>query len=119
MGLANGWIQELPRVFVDPRRPVVAAATPEMREEGVMPYLPEVPIPAEAIINYNQTVVNIRGIYTANSALESTCLVFVYGLGNYYLFYVALNIFYVIVFIYFFRSLLYSRYTIPYVRCAQ
>ena len=82
MGLANGWVQELPRVFLDPRRPVVAAATPEMREEGVMPYLPELPIQPEAIVNYNQTVQSVRGIYTTNSALESTGLVFVYGLGQ-------------------------------------
>jgi ER membrane protein complex subunit 1 len=86
VGLANGWVQELPRVFLDPRRPVVAAATPEMREEGVMPYLPELPIQPEAIINYNQTVQSVRGIYTANSALESTGLVFVYGLGQLFFF---------------------------------
>ena len=56
MGVSNGWIQELPRAFVDPRRPVVAAASAEMREEGVLPYVPELPIPPDAIINYNQTV---------------------------------------------------------------
>ena len=81
VGLTNGWIQELPRVFLDPRRPVVAAATPEMREEGIMPYLPELPVPAEAIINYNQTVANVKSIYVTPSSLESTALVFACGLG--------------------------------------
>lgn len=81
MSLSNGWIQELPRVFVDPRRPLVAAATPEMREEGIIPYLPELPVPPEAMINYNQTVANVKGIYVAPSSLESTGLVFAYGLG--------------------------------------
>jgi hypothetical protein len=38
VGLSNGWIQEMPRVFLDPRRPVVAAATPEMREEGIFSF---------------------------------------------------------------------------------
>lgn len=71
----------MPRAFLDPRRPVVAAATPEMREEGIMPYLPELPIPAEAIINYNQTISNIKSIYVTPSSLESTALVFVCGLG--------------------------------------
>lgn len=47
-----------------------------------MPYIPELPIPPEAIVNYNLTALNIRGIYTAPSALESTCLVFAYGLGK-------------------------------------
>lgn len=81
IGLSNGWIQELPRVFLDPRRPVVAQATPEMREESIMPYLPELPIPSEAILNYNQTAYNIHSIYVAPSSLESTGLVFAYGLG--------------------------------------
>jgi len=31
-------------------------ASAEMREEGVLPYVPELPIPPDAIINYNQTV---------------------------------------------------------------
>lgn len=84
LGLTNGWIQEMPRAFLDPRRPVVAAATPEMREEGIMPYLPELPIPAEAIINYNQTISNIKSIYVTPSSLESTALVFVCGLDIFF-----------------------------------
>jgi hypothetical protein len=46
-----------------------------------MPYLPELPIPAEAIVNYNQTVFNIKSIYVTPSSLESTALVFACGLG--------------------------------------
>jgi len=84
LSLSNGWIQELPRVFVDPRRPQVAAATAEMREEGIIPYLPELPIPPEAILNYNQTVANVKGIYVAPSSLESTGLVFAYGLDVFF-----------------------------------
>ena len=93
VGLSNGWIQELPRAFLDPRRPVVAAMTPEMREESIMPYLPELPIPAEAIINYNQTVSNVRNIYVAPSSLESTGLVFAYGLGTHFFFFFKINCF--------------------------
>jgi hypothetical protein len=66
-------------VFVDPRRPITV--TPEMREEGVIPYMPELPMPSDAIINYNQTVQRVKGIHTSPSGLESTCLVFAYGLG--------------------------------------
>lgn len=66
-------------MFLDPRRPITV--TSEMREEGVIPYMPELPIPSEAIINYNQTVQRVKGIHTTPSGLESTCLVFVYGLG--------------------------------------
>ena len=52
-----------------------------MREEGIMPYLPELPVPAEAIINYNQTVSKVKNIYVNPSSLESTVLVFSCGLG--------------------------------------
>lgn len=69
-------------MFLDPRRPL--ASSPELREEGVIPYMPELPVPAEAIINYNQTMLRVQGIHTSPSGLESTCLVFVYGLGKIY-----------------------------------
>lgn len=65
--------------MVDPRRPI----NPEMREEGVIPYMPEISVHMDAIINYNQSVSRVMGIYTSPSGLESTCLVFVHGLGEY------------------------------------
>ncbi|XP_067139608.1 ER membrane protein complex subunit 1 [Centruroides vittatus] len=82
IALPSGSILELPKAFLDPRRPV--HPTSEHREEGLIPYIPELPIPSEGIINYNQTVHHIRGIQTAPSGLESTCLVFVYGLDLLY-----------------------------------
>lgn len=82
VALASGGILEVPWMFVDPRRPITV--TPEMREEGVIPYMPELPMPSDAIINYNQTVQRVKGIHTAPSGLESTCLVFVYGLDLFY-----------------------------------
>ncbi|XP_011347662.1 ER membrane protein complex subunit 1 isoform X3 [Ooceraea biroi] len=80
VALANGGILELPWMMVDPRRPV----NHEMREEGVIPYMPEIPIHMDAIINYNQSVARVMGIHTSPSGLESTCLVFVYGLDLFY-----------------------------------
>ncbi|KOC59525.1 ER membrane protein complex subunit 1, partial [Habropoda laboriosa] len=80
VALANGGILELPWMMVDPRRPI----NPEMREEGVIPYMPEVPIHMDAIINYNQSVFRVSGIHTSPSGLESTCLVFVHGLDLFY-----------------------------------
>lgn len=85
VGLANGAVLELPWMFLDPRRPVTV--TPEMREEGVIPYMPELPIPPESIINYNKSLPHINGIHAAPSGLESTSLVLVYGLGKNYQFY--------------------------------
>ncbi|XP_076174613.1 ER membrane protein complex subunit 1 isoform X2 [Ptiloglossa arizonensis] len=80
VALANGGILELPWMLVDPRRPI----NPEIREEGVIPYMPEIPIQMDAIINYNQSVFRVSNIHTSPSGLESTCLVFVHGLDLFY-----------------------------------
>ena len=51
------------------------------REEGTLPYIPELPVHTEGIINYNKTLHHIRGIHTSPAGLESTSLVLSYGLG--------------------------------------
>ncbi|XP_046917685.2 ER membrane protein complex subunit 1 isoform X2 [Dermatophagoides farinae] len=82
VSLPTGGILELPRAFLDPRRPI--KPTQEHAEEGLIPYVPELPIPSETIINYNQTVFAIRGIVTAPASLESTSHICVYGIDIYY-----------------------------------
>lgn len=82
IALPSGGILELPKTFLDPRRPITPL--PEHREEGLIPYIPELPIMSEGIINYNQSVLRVKGIVTAPSGLESTCLVFVHGLDLFY-----------------------------------
>lgn len=52
------------------------------REEGTFPYIPELPVHTEGMINYNQTLYHIRGIHTSPTGLESTSLVLCYGLGK-------------------------------------
>jgi hypothetical protein len=69
----------MPWMLLDPRRQ--SMVSPEkQREEGIIPYIPELVVQHENIINYNQTVARIKGIYTAPSGLESTCLALAYGL---------------------------------------
>jgi len=76
---SQGSVLDLPLHMVDPRRP--ALNTPaHLREPGIPPYIPELPMPHESILNYNQTVSGIKGILTSASGLESTVIVFVYGL---------------------------------------
>ncbi|BES94289.1 Protein of unknown function (DUF1620) [Nesidiocoris tenuis] len=82
VGLSTGGVMEMPWVLLDPRRSVMP--TPEMREEGIVPYIPELGLPHESIITYNHTLESIRGVHTSASGLESTCLVFVYGLDLFY-----------------------------------
>ncbi|XP_077998701.1 ER membrane protein complex subunit 1-like [Glandiceps talaboti] len=82
MALQNGGVLHLPKPFLDPRRPLIPTAA--HREEGLVPYLPELPIQTEAYINYNQSVFGVQGIQTAPGGLESTCLILVYGLDIFY-----------------------------------
>lgn len=78
MATTTGHLLEVPWAFLDPRRPLG-----EPKEEGAIPYIPELPMPSESMINYNKSLMRVDGIYTTPSSLESTCLVFVYGLGNF------------------------------------
>lgn len=89
VGLSTGAIVEMPWHLLDPRRPVLNTNQP--REEGTIPYIPELPLSSESVINYNQSISRIKGIYTAPSGLESTCLVVAYGLGDFYFIFVFLS----------------------------
>ncbi|XP_011184855.2 ER membrane protein complex subunit 1 isoform X2 [Zeugodacus cucurbitae] len=78
IGTASGAIIEMPWALLDPRRPITTST--QGREEGAIPYIPELPLPTENIINYNQTIARLSNIFTAPSGLESTCLVLATGL---------------------------------------
>ena len=52
-GLSNGYIFSLPKMLLDPRRQF--KQTKMLQEEGVPPYMPELPVFPQAFINYNQT----------------------------------------------------------------
>ena len=75
-----GGIVEIPKMFLDPRRPL--EPNQASKEEGLPPYMPELPLSFEGTINYNQTVFRIRNIHSEPSGLESTSLVVAYGLGK-------------------------------------
>lgn len=78
----SGMIIEIPWLLLDPRRPL--KMTEVEREEALIPYMPEIPLNYEFSLNYYNYVFNIRGIATAPSGLESTSLVFAYGLDLFY-----------------------------------
>ena len=75
-----GGIVEVPKSFLDPRRPL--EPTPASKEEGLPPYMPELPLAYDGTINYNQSVFRIREIHCEPSGLESTSLLLAYGLGK-------------------------------------
>lgn len=82
VALPSGGLLEIPKIFLDPRRPIIM--TMDHREEGLIPYAPELPIPSESIINYDQSLVRIKGLSTSPAMLESTSLVFAYGLDLFF-----------------------------------
>nr|XP_002129828.1 ER membrane protein complex subunit 1 [Ciona intestinalis] len=81
-GLKRGALFGLPRRFFDPRRPLVLEES--HREEGLIQYMPEIPIPPELFVSYNLSVEKINGIYSSPAALESTSLVFVTGIDIFF-----------------------------------
>jgi len=82
VSLPSGSLLEIPKIFLDPRRPI--NMMPEHREEGLVPYMPELPIPSESILNYHQTLLSVKGLVTSPAMYESTSLVFSYGLDLFF-----------------------------------
>ncbi|TNN16586.1 ER membrane protein complex subunit 1 isoform 1 [Schistosoma japonicum] len=82
LALQKNSLIEIPKSFFDPRRSL--DMTPELMEEGVHPYAPVLPFSDQSMITYNQSVMRIRAIRTAPTGLESTGLVFAYGLDLFF-----------------------------------
>jgi len=53
-------------------------------EDGLVQYAAELPNNPILTLSYNQTISNIRGIQASDALLESTSLVFVYGLDVFF-----------------------------------
>lgn len=75
----NGQIQSFPRLLLNPRR-TKDKPTSEEQEEWLIQYDPVLPDDTHRVLSHNYHVANIRHILTAPAVLESTSLVFAYGL---------------------------------------
>lgn len=80
IAFSNGAVMEIPWLLLQPRFPGMPCGP----EESCIPYMPEIPLHSEAIINYNQTLARIRDIEVAPARLESTCHVLIHGLDIFY-----------------------------------
>ncbi|KAL2757676.1 hypothetical protein ACRALDRAFT_1079806 [Sodiomyces alcalophilus JCM 7366] len=70
----------IPRHVLDPRRTVGRDPTPqEMEAEGLIKYGPVVEVDPRQVVSHLRDVVGVREIVTAPAVVESTSLVFVYG----------------------------------------
>jgi hypothetical protein len=79
LAVKNSKIQSLPRRFLDPRRPN-RKLTSEDAEEQLIQYEPVLQNHPQRVLSHNYEVTNVKRIVTAPSLLESTSLVFTYGL---------------------------------------
>jgi hypothetical protein len=70
----------LPRPVLDPRRVVGRDPTAAETEEGLTRYQPALELDARLFITHQREVVGVRDIITTPAVLESTSLVFAYGI---------------------------------------
>lgn len=80
IAFSSGAVMEIPWLLLQPRFPGMPCGP----EESCIPYMPEIPLHSEAIINYNQTLARIRDIEVAPARLESTSHVLIHGLDIFY-----------------------------------
>ncbi|KAL0937336.1 DUF1620 domain containing protein [Colletotrichum truncatum] len=70
----------LPRQLLEPRRPVGRDPTPaEMEAEGLIKYHPALEIDPRQIITHQRDVIGVQKIITSPTIVESTSLVFSFG----------------------------------------
>lgn len=70
----------IPRSFLDPRRPVGRDPTAQEQSEGLIRYTPLIGLDPKWHLTHKYEVVGIKEIITSESGIESTSLVFAYGL---------------------------------------
>ncbi|KAL2126738.1 hypothetical protein VTI74DRAFT_325 [Chaetomium olivicolor] len=69
----------IPRAVLEPRRPVGRDPTPAEAEEGLIKYHPAIEIDPKNIITHERDVLGVEKIIAAPAVVESTSLVFAYG----------------------------------------
>lgn len=82
IGTIGDQVIALDKRFFDPRRS--QNPSPAEREDGILPLSEGIPIFPQSYITHSLQVEGLRGIVTVPARLESTCLVFVYGVDLFY-----------------------------------
>ncbi|RDL41640.1 Quinoprotein alcohol dehydrogenase-like protein [Venustampulla echinocandica] len=70
----------IPRTVLDPRRPVGRDPTPAELEEGLYRYHPVIEFDPKLILTHKREVIGVKDVITSPAILESTSLVFAYGI---------------------------------------
>uniref|UniRef100_A0A0D6QZZ8 ER membrane protein complex subunit 1 n=1 Tax=Araucaria cunninghamii TaxID=56994 RepID=A0A0D6QZZ8_ARACU len=82
IGTIGDQVLALDKRFFDPRRSL--NPTPAEREDGILPLSDAIPIFPQSYITHSLQVEGLRGIITIPATLESTSLVFAYGVDLFY-----------------------------------
>ncbi|XP_031501489.1 uncharacterized protein LOC116265081 [Nymphaea colorata] len=82
IGTISDQVLALDKRFLDPRR--TPDPSPSEREEGIIPLTDALPIFPQSYITHSLQVEGLRGIVTVPSRLESTALVFTYGVDVFF-----------------------------------
>ncbi|KAJ5034959.1 uncharacterized protein L3040_008226 [Drepanopeziza brunnea f. sp. 'multigermtubi'] len=70
----------IPRAVLDPRRPVGRDPTPLEAEEGLFRYTPVIDFDPKIVLSHQREVIGVKDVITSPAILESTSLVFAYGI---------------------------------------
>ncbi|KAE8454424.1 hypothetical protein EG329_000046 [Mollisiaceae sp. DMI_Dod_QoI] len=70
----------IPRHVLDARRPVGRAPTPAEMEEGLIQYHPVIEFDPKMILTHKREVIGIKDVIATPAILESTSLLFAYGI---------------------------------------
>jgi len=70
----------IPRGLIDPRRPVNRDPTKDEQMEGLTRYAPVIEFDPKWYLNHQREVLGVKDVMTSPAILESTSLVFAYGL---------------------------------------
>eukprot|EP00887_Chlorella_sp_A99_P006353 scaffold3.g6353.t1 len=83
-----GQVYMLDRRLLDPARPRLAPGqkglSPEQAAEGLPPHAPDLPLTGQAFATLDKRVARLHGVATEPAVLESTSLMFAYGLDHFY-----------------------------------
>lgn len=69
----------IPRSLLEPRRPVGRDPTAAEMEEGLFRYQPVIEFDPKMIITHKREIIGVKDVITSPALLESTSLVFAYG----------------------------------------
>lgn len=69
----------IPRMVLDPRRPVGRDPSPAELEEGLFKHKSILEFESKWVLSHKREILSLRGIITSPSLLESTSLIFSYG----------------------------------------